>query len=207
MAGLQPTEIDERSLPAIFSEQTNLCDLHTHLLGMGNADFWIQSILEHRTIMPTQNDFKMKPDIRKKLCRLIWNEKNKNFIDGNRAAAYIQHLIDQDYPRGSLTNLATSIGDLLPHEEEVFLKLTETEEFVQELQHRNLGFHNNFSYDVVLKLSDLAKGLGVKECDVLIQTAVEEKLGVHISPSSISLYFATGSYLMLVSNVSKLSME
>ena len=56
----------------------------------------------------------------------------------------------------------------------------------QELLHRGLSFKENFSYDVVLKLDDLYKGLGIKQTDNhdLKQLAVSEKLAVY-SPSAL----------------------
>ncbi|CAF2963253.1 unnamed protein product [Rotaria sp. Silwood2] len=55
------------------------------------------------------------------------------------------------------------------------------EEFYDELLDRNLTFKNDFSYDVVLTLSDLSKSLGVKEenCDDIKQLNVTEKLGIY----------------------------
>jgi hypothetical protein len=58
------------------------------------------------------------------------------------------------------------------------------DEFNKELLHRGLNFRENFSYDVVLKLSDLAKGLGIKETvsREFQQFAVTEKLIGYSSP-------------------------
>jgi adenosine deaminase len=68
----------------------------------------------------------------------------------------------------------------------VFASLvTEENEFLRELKHRGLTFGEDFSYDVVLKLEDLASGLGVNNRNKdFIQAAVEEKLGFHMTSSS-----------------------
>lgn len=55
------------------------------------------------------------------------------------------------------------------------------EEFCDELLERSLTFKEKFSYDVILTLSDLAKGLGMKEtvCKSIVQGGVTEKLGIY----------------------------
>ena len=172
------------SLESILNQQSELYDLHTHLLGMGSADFWVSCILEKPDILPVNREFDTNGDVCEKLCRLIWNDRNKQFINGKRAAWFIKYLIDQDYPRRLLKKQDFSKENVSESEWEVFHELANKGEFVNELQYYELGFQNSFSYDVILDITDLAKGLGVNQKDILVQTVVEEKLGYHTSPVS-----------------------
>ena len=88
-----------------LDKEPELYDLHTHLLGMGNTGFWINTILANHTIMPTNDEFRRDPDLRKKLCRLVWDKKNGGFLPGEKVDKIIQHLIDTDYPNGSLDTI------------------------------------------------------------------------------------------------------
>ena len=58
-------ETPAKSLSTILKEEPYLCDLHTHLMGMGNANFWIDTILMDEFVMPTNDTFNQKPGIRK----------------------------------------------------------------------------------------------------------------------------------------------
>ncbi len=202
-------------LETMLENEPHMYDLHTHLLGMGNTGFWIDSILNNPKILPKHADFRVKPELRKRLCPLIWTEmkddeqQNTNcFIDGDRTAMFFHLLIEKNFPgRGNdLNALRESIivdlyGDNRDNVEiPVFERLMD-DEFVRILKHYNLFFgiskqyktkenitdqnkYGDFTYDVVLTLADLGKAFGVTtswmvEVDDLIQSKVEEKLGLH----------------------------
>lgn len=55
----------------ILQEEPELYDLHAHLLGMGNAGFWIDTILMDESIMPKHQTFLDYEDIREALCPLV----------------------------------------------------------------------------------------------------------------------------------------
>jgi hypothetical protein len=171
-----------------LDKEPELYDLHTHLLGMGNTGFWINTILANHIIMPTNDEFRRDPDLRKKLCRLVWDKNNGEFLPGEKVDKIIQHLIDTDYPNRSLDTLQELIQIEISPAKTAFDSLLIKEEenkFLRELKDRNLAFQTGFSYDVVLILDDLANGLGVKNRgNEFVQAAIEEKLGFHMVSSS-----------------------
>jgi hypothetical protein len=185
-------------------------DLHTHLLGMGNTGFWIDSILDNPQILPEHAEFFVNPKLRTLLCPLIWKsmkkEKEENtscFIDGDRTTTFIELLIKNNFPGldNNVDQLRQSICDELRVngadvvEISIFQRLMD-DDVVSILKHYNLFFgiseqyaskpniYGDFTYDVVLTLADLGKAFGVTtswmvEADDLIQSKVEEKLGLH----------------------------
>ena len=174
----------DRTLSMILKCQPQLYDLHTHLLGMGNASFWVDHILINEDIMPTNKTFRDKDNgrIRQKLCPLVWDKTgNSGFVDGRKVAEFFTYLTTNiTVPNGN-----QAIGDIINEIKQqkfspVFEALIE-DKFLDELLDRSLTFKKNFSYDVILQLSDLGKGLGVKESisENIIQVAVTEKLGVY----------------------------
>ena len=162
-----------------LDQEPELHDLHTHLLGMGNTGFWINTVLENYTILPTNNQFYREKMLRTQLCPLVWDHKNSGFLNGEQIDVIIQYLIDMNYPDGKLEELDDLIQRELPNTDTVFNSMvTEKNAFLQELQNHGLKFQEDFSYDVVLKLDDLAKGFGAdNRSQDFIQAAVEEKLG------------------------------
>jgi hypothetical protein len=192
----------------ILESQPYLYDLHTHLLGMGNAGFWIDSIIEKRQILPTHNDFCSKPKLRQQLCPLIWDNQKESsgaFIDGKQTAMFFDYLIEKNFPKCSVEDVLASLHGAQYTEVLEFRRLIGNNKFISELKHYKLFFGNpetntktrsddgrpiahnitgDFTYDIVLTLSDLSKALGVtipwiSEFEDLIQSKVEEKLGLH----------------------------
>lgn len=60
-------EFPEKSLSVILKEQPHLYDLHTHLLGMDNVGFWVNTILMDEFVMPTHHTFKTQRNTREAL--------------------------------------------------------------------------------------------------------------------------------------------
>jgi hypothetical protein len=184
-----------------LKEQPQLYDLHTHLLGMGNAGFWVDTILMNPNIMPTNSTFDENESVRRNLCPLIWYEKNQDnqdkqfgFVDGDKAAAFFYYLIKESkLPKKTENEFNMVINQIQQQEQFQFSNLSSIDKLIndfklnQELLHRDLCFEKHFSYDVVLKLDDLCKGLGIKRMDNhdLKQVAVAEKLGINSPQSSI----------------------
>jgi hypothetical protein len=202
------SEVQNEPIDMILERQSHLSDLHTHLLGMGNTGFWIDSIIEKPYILPTHSDFCSKPHIRAQLCPLIWkaHENGGSFIDGKRSAKFIDLLIERGFPDGNVDDVpdlaSENTDDAL-----VFKKLINKAELIDRMKHYELSFgrakedqhtrkddnpvahkiEGDFTYDVVLTLSDLAKSLGIDapliiEFEDLVQSKVEEKLGLHVYP-------------------------
>ena len=197
-------------LEMILENETHMYDLHTHLLGMGNTGFWIDSILNNPKVLPQHADFLKNRELRKQLCPLIWKsiktpeqENISSFIDGDRTSLFFHLLIKKNFPGrdNNLDGLRNSILNECRRnrasdvEIEIFRRLMD-DDFVRILRHYHLFFgiseqystkeniYGDFTYDVVLTLADLGKAFGVTtswmvEVDDLIQSKVEEKLGLH----------------------------
>ena len=192
---------DEKAEPLdiILESQDYLCNLHTHLLDMGTTGFWIQDIIENRDILPTHDDFCQKPKLGEELCRLIWSTKRRAFINGKQTAKFINLLIEKNFPKiCDLENILSTLDDDIDTDiKATFREVISKDNFIHQLDHYDLSFGSllsdttgDFTYDVVLTLSDLGKGLGVtaspiNDSDDLIQSKVEEKLGLHIYQESI----------------------
>jgi len=200
MANFTDMQFDSPSLSMILKDQSQLYDLHTHLLGMGNAGFWVDTILMDRKIMPTNRDFKDRvygETLRHKLCPLVWDkEGNTGFVDGIHAANFFYHLVKKNIlPNGDNNNaqpqkrkeFSKIIKDLEQEDISPVLLQLINKTFNGELLHRGLNFKEDFSYDVVLTLSDLAKGLSVKQMDGVEfdLLAVTEKLVGYLSPGKV----------------------
>jgi hypothetical protein len=191
----------------MLQEQPYLCDLHTHLMGMGNTGFWIGNIIESHEILPTHVQFLNNPELREKLCPLVWNKLKKEdgaFIDGQLTAKFFYSLITNNFPKCTVKHILESLDSTDAIALSQFQRLIDNNEFIRLLDHHDLSFGRytengdaqmdtdgdeqerveDFTYDVVLTLSDLGKSLGVTkpgmdEFEDLIQSKVEEKLGLH----------------------------
>jgi hypothetical protein len=180
------------SLLTTLKKQPQLYDLHTHLLGMGNAGFWVDTILMNPYILPTHSTFLTDKSVRDNLCPLIWYHKEQDqkfgFVDGKKAAAFFNYLITESgLPKETNKEFEKAIYKI--QQQFPFLNSSPTDKLIknfelnQELLHRKLRFEHDFSYDVVLKLEDLCHGLGIKQMNNhdLKQLAVAEKLGIYLS--------------------------
>lgn len=169
----------KNSLQVILNSQNHLYDLHTHLMGNGSYEFWIDEILENSDILPQHSDFQAYEKYRLDICPLVWNEEDLRFVDGTRAAKFVNDLITEDFPIGQKSD-KPNFQDIPESERKALLSLITDTSFSDKLISLGLSFKENFSYDIVLKLSDLGKGMGVREddCRDLIQAEVEEKLGI-----------------------------
>ncbi|CAF3613386.1 unnamed protein product [Rotaria socialis] len=156
-------EWSTENLLKCFQSKESLDDLHTHLLGMGNAKFWIENILTDRRKLPTQNNFINSDSLRRQLGPLIWDEDMRQFNDPEN----VMDLFDGLRSSGNFKHS--------------FYENLTTPEFKQKKEHHGLSFQNNFSYDVVFSLDNLVKGLGLnkKEPREINQGKVEEKLGIY----------------------------
>ena len=184
------------SLLTTLKEQSQLYDLHTHLLGMGNAGFWVDTILMDPKIMPENSEF-LKKEVLHNLYPLIWYKDENNtkfgFINGAKAADFFHYLtINSNLPKENedeYNDIIKNIKQKFPFLNSSLIdQLAYDSKLSQELLHRDLKFKDNFSYDVVLRLDDLCKALGIRRMDNhdLKQIAVAEKLGVYSDASSES---------------------
>ncbi|CAF1566634.1 unnamed protein product, partial [Adineta ricciae] len=104
---------------------------------------------------------------RRDLCPLVWNQVGKTgFIDDEETATFFYYLIDES-------------GLLMSRKDFRRIQGLISEVFNNRLLDRSLTFKDNFSYDVVLKVSDLSKSLGVKHTNHdMIQLVINERLGI-----------------------------
>jgi hypothetical protein len=171
-----------RSLSRIIQRQPMLYDLHTHLLGMGNASFWVDTILMDENVLPTNENFREKLKRRYELCPLVWDQTNDSgFVKGQETAKFFHYIIKKT----TLPNKDKHYNEIMDQIKQknfspVLDKLIDPN-FYDKLLDQNLTFKKDFSYDVVLTLSNLSDGLGVKQNthNDLKQLAVTEKLGVY----------------------------
>lgn len=163
-------EWNTANLLRCLQKKESLCELHTHLLGMGNASFWVDTILTDRRILPTQKDFMKKSEInlRRDLGPLIWNDNTQEFIDPVQVIEFFDDLTSND-------SASPKYKDIKP-----FCDLM-SEEYEKEKNHHQLTYRKNFSYDVVFSLDNIVKGLGLKQDQPkdMLQCLVEEKLGIY----------------------------
>ena len=205
-------ETPAKSLSTILKEEPYLCDLHTHLMGMGNANFWIDTILMDEFVMPTNDTFHQKPSIRKALCPLVWTRTSglgSGFVNRKKTAEFFDYLVKRNVFRSKPESLSDSTdsdqrsqlkrstGLELTGYEEAMKPLRDkfppalyelvTKDLYHDLIHGCLQFILDFSYDVILTLSDLSKGLGIRnsDCDGFLQLAVTGKLGGHLPTRSM----------------------
>ena len=157
------------SLIQCLEKQEGLYELHTHLLGMGNASFWVQNILADRIKLPTHNDFINDPDLRRKLGPLVWKSSKRAFMQPKDSAQYFDELLSKYDSKPTAYKFDALYCNF------------ESEEFCDKIEHHKLTFKENFSYDVVFSLENLAKGLGLEEDQPrdIKQSKVEEKLGIY----------------------------
>ncbi|CAF3391108.1 unnamed protein product [Rotaria socialis] len=153
-----------------LQKKEGLCELHTHLLGMGNASFWVDTILTDRRILPTQDHFmkKNQSSLRRDLGPLIWNDSIQQFIGSEQVFNFFGYLSSHD-------SLLPEYKDMKP-----FCDLI-SEEFEKKKDHHKLTYKENFSYDVVFSLENMVKGLGLKQNQPrdMLQCVIEEKLGIY----------------------------
>ena len=172
----------------ILKEQPQLYDLHAHLLGMGNAGFWIDTILMDESIMPKHHTFMADQSTREELCPLVWDKENGGFVNDTQTARFFHYLVQKNIFRSVNGNTIETVGfeQAINSLKEKGFPLTLVnildEKIYNDLIHAGLEFKRDFSYDVILELSDLGKGLGVKEseCEGFVQLAVGEKLSFHL---------------------------
>lgn len=216
------TEPLAKSLPMILKEQPYLYDLHTHLLGMGNPGFWIDTVLMDEHVMPTNSTFKHDQRIREAFCPLVWQRDDENhrsdpneesddsddtdvgeveesnqahradgvgFINNKEVAEFFHVLVGKNIFRtknGKMESFETAVESLKKRFSSTLWKLID-KKLYQNLKHGGLEFKDDFSYDVILTIEDLCKGLGItnSSCEGFAQLAISEKLGGNLPNRSI----------------------
>ncbi len=64
-------------------------------MGMGNASFWIDTVLMDENIMPTNKTFAVNEIKRYELCPLIWDQTdNTGFVEWKKAAEFFRYLVN-----------------------------------------------------------------------------------------------------------------
>ncbi|CAF0797057.1 unnamed protein product [Adineta ricciae] len=158
------------NLLQILDEQENLYELHTHLLGMGNASFWIQGILTDQAKLPPQYDFENNDLVRKHLGPLVWDRNARKFISPGDTMMFFDKLrAKEDFDK--LCNLPDF----------VMFKCLKSNDFTLMQSHLGLTFQEHFSYDIVFSIENLRDALSLKsdEARDMVQAIIEEKLGIY----------------------------
>jgi hypothetical protein len=151
----------------LFEEQWHLCDLHTHLLGMGSAEFWCNTVLFNEQLLPSHEEFHKKTGNTSYFLPKIWDgthrflesnqaEKVIDIIAANASKIFLKKIIKQgeetkvkhsDHALATLENILPGIP--------MDIKKCWTEEFdISELPEGE-SFLKSFSYDVVFSREKL----------------------------------------------------
>jgi hypothetical protein len=156
--------------------QPDLYELHTHLLGMGNHEFWINT-LTNRAILPTNDQFRDGIDLRRRLGPLVWFQNR--FLDRQRTVDFFDQL--RLHPNENFDG---------EDDEAITLRNLNTPELHREMEHRNLSFADNFSYDVIISMEKFAHAFSLSNPNLnIVQTTIEEKLGVYTHATDRTLPF------------------
>ncbi len=91
---LSPDELLHKlsKLSSSKGKHLKLCELHTHLMGMGNHDFWINEILMDSAKLPPNRKFLSDENVRFKLGPLIWDSENSTWFHSNEAAIFFSDM-------------------------------------------------------------------------------------------------------------------
>jgi hypothetical protein len=155
---------------------------------MGNAGFWLDTILMDENITPKNETFKADKRIRDALCPLVWdkNQQHTGFFNGRKTAEFFHYLVEENIFRSVNADVTKTVSfeeaiEPLQKKFPPVLYNLITKELYEDLIHGGLEFKDDFSYDIVLTLSDLGKSLGIKDsnCEGFVQLAVTGKLGGH----------------------------
>ena len=141
---------NNRSLLHIeLCKKPELYELHTHLLGMGNSEFRINTVLTNKAILPTNAQFHDDLDLRQRLGPLIWCRNR--FANKQRTAKFFDCIRD-----GGNNN-----SDDDDQNVKETLKNLDTSELRDEMKHRELSFAESFSYDVIVSLKQSQQSIFV----------------------------------------------
>eukprot|EP00835_Amoeboradix_gromovi_P000224 NODE_8_length_47770_cov_0.334354.p2 type:complete len:1249 gc:universal NODE_8_length_47770_cov_0.334354:13005-16751(+) len=160
-------------LAELNSDGQGLYELHTHLLGMGNHDFWINEILLDSHKFPRHSDFSSDA-VKKRCCPLVWNCKDWHSRDDTSELfdflAFVETSSQGNY-RENAKKPKTNIeeyGD---------------EDFRNEREFYSLKMESDFSLDVVFSIKNLSEALNINsEHYDLLQSQIEEMLGIQNRP-------------------------
>ena len=182
-------EDSKLSLLMLLKRQPGLYDLHTHLMGMGSSNFWIDMVMMDDFIMPPHKSFIDHEHVRTNLCPLVWDKKDDTgFVDGDESAKFFRYLIKNNIlpTTEKFTGFIEKINEKKEYSS-VLLNLLKNQELNGELINRKLNFGVDFSYDVVLKLTDLGHALGIEETEYpdLTQLAVADRLGINVTSNNV----------------------
>lgn len=201
----------------LMGEPGGLRELHTHLMGMGNANFWVHTLLTDRAKFPSNKEFMEAQHLRERYGPLVWSQDYKLWVNRTETAMWFAEQVGIQAPAPAAANappppLLSQMGTSAakhrqrpPASAEVPTHLANsikqlpsctvrgafsfntliTDRLRREWETRGLDFATNFSYDLILTLTDLAAGLGISAVDrslEMVQSDVEEKLAIHLQP-------------------------
>jgi len=154
-----PKSRESEARSELDKEEHILSELHTHLMGMGNANFWL-GLLNDRNALPSDS----LSDPRDILAHfpLIWSPEDQAFLDKDATTEAFTQLLHPDVP----DSLKPLFG------------ITNREELLRHLSHYQLSFARDFTFEVILKLQDLFKAFGIPEGhpESVRQAVLEERL-------------------------------
>eukprot|EP00835_Amoeboradix_gromovi_P005039 NODE_438_length_8605_cov_0.277334.p1 type:complete len:1145 gc:universal NODE_438_length_8605_cov_0.277334:3849-7283(+) len=143
---------------------SKLIDLHTHLMGTGNADFWLNNILLDEYKLPSNIMLKNDKELRVSRAPLVWDKDTTGWYEREVVCDFFDGLV------GGRIDIDSDKNPI---------KISKTSDLLAQLSHFDLNFEKNFSWDVVLVLEDLAKAFNIHQDDWDTRVSyVEERLGI-----------------------------
>ena len=126
-----------------------LTELHTHLLGMGNSDFWLNAIINDESKFPAE-PLKAKNAV----FPMIWNEKENTFFQNSSVGSFFEALLSRN----------ESFTDWSP--DDVLYPLYKTifpnaQDLKKQLEAKELQFKKAFSLEIIIAEEHLSVGLDI----------------------------------------------
>ncbi len=162
-------------LEKTISEIVNLSELHTHLLGMGSADFWITQVILDQRKLPSNSVFAKSSKTRIDLGPLVWDRNTNSWVDKMIVAEFFDWFSKQNVVPTLVTTQKF---------EALFSILSPSLKLLEPQMLRDSVTPQQFSYDVIYSISNLAKSLGLDyehgNSD-LLQSTMEERFGINLN--------------------------
>ena len=167
-----PPETREREARSeLGKKEHSLSELHTHLMGMGNARFWVDVLKE----LPSDSSSGPRDILAH--CPLIWSKDAQAFLDKETTRDIFANLLEWD-------NLDKLKRPDVPEPLQTYFQETDWKKLLDDLEHYELSFARDFTFEVILKLQDLFKAFGIRDGhpESVRQAVLEERLIGSTSP-------------------------
>jgi hypothetical protein len=175
----------DRTTENKFAEATannslELRDIHTHLMGMGSAQFWCDNIVFDDAVLPAHATFcEEDSTARDILGPLLWDHKNRVWFGSEKFASLIAILRNDSTREEQTKEINEQLGEMKDCLDETLWSLLDT---------YKLTFSKDFCYDIVYKEEKLSQALDLPlemNADIRL-THLEARLGISHSQEPIT---------------------